>query len=165
MAGVILRTSEVDKFISHEFPIKSYKTGVKKGDTKIEPTSKGVETAEHTYTSIYGIRPVRAKPPLNIKLSLIYLSILLTIFFTNYYLSPGGVARYCFHHFCLSVCVCLANILVLYFSAIRRDIDLKFIQDGIKRWPKLKLSKVTVVSNIAQNHLHVASLYEILFCH
>ena len=27
------------------------------------------------------------------------------------------------------VCVCPANILVFYFSAIRRDIDLKFIQD------------------------------------
>ena len=32
---------------------------------------------------------------------------------------------------CLSVCVsvCPANILVFYCSAIRRDIDLKFIQD------------------------------------
>ena len=32
---------------------------------------------------------------------------------------------------CLSVCVsvCPANILVFYFSAIRRDIDLKCIQD------------------------------------
>ena len=32
---------------------------------------------------------------------------------------------------CVSVCVsvCPANILVFYFSAIRRDIDLKFIQD------------------------------------
>ena len=29
----------------------------------------------------------------------------------------------------LSVCLCPANILVFYFSAIRRDIDLKFIQD------------------------------------
>ena len=27
------------------------------------------------------------------------------------------------------LCVCPANILVFYFSAIRRDIDLKFIQD------------------------------------
>ena len=50
---------------------------------------------------------------------------------------PEGVARYCFHPVCLSVCVCVsvcvsvcpANILVFYFSAIRRDIDLKFIQD------------------------------------
>ena len=48
---------------------------------------------------------------------------------------PEGVARYCFHPVCLSVCVsvclcvCPANILVFYFSAIRRDIDLKFIQD------------------------------------
>ena len=48
-----------------------------------------------------------------------------------------GVARYCFHpvclSVCLSVCVCVsvfpADILVFYFSAIRRDIDLKFIQD------------------------------------
>ena len=30
---------------------------------------------------------------------------------------------------CLCVCVCPANILVFYFSAIRRDIDLKFMQD------------------------------------
>ena len=32
---------------------------------------------------------------------------------------------------CVSVCLCVcpANILVFYFSAIRRDIDLKFIQD------------------------------------
>ena len=54
---------------------------------------------------------------------------------------PEGVARYCFHPVCLCVCVCVcvclsvcvyvcpANILVFYFSAIRRDIDLKFIQD------------------------------------
>ena len=54
---------------------------------------------------------------------------------------PEGVARYCFHPVCLSVClsvcvcvsvsvcVCPANILVFYFSAIRRDIDLKFMQD------------------------------------
>ena len=50
---------------------------------------------------------------------------------------PEGVARYCFHPVCLSVCVCVcvcvsvcpANILVFYFSAIRRDIDLKFMQD------------------------------------
>ena len=30
---------------------------------------------------------------------------------------------------CLCVCVCPADILVFYFSAISRDIDLKFIQD------------------------------------
>ena len=55
---------------------------------------------------------------------------------------PEGVARYCFHPVCLSVyvcvclsvclCVCPANILVFYFSAIRRDIDLKFIQDNYR---------------------------------
>ena len=35
---------------------------------------------------------------------------------------------------CLCVCisVCPANILVFYFSASRRDIDLKFIQDNYK---------------------------------
>ena len=48
---------------------------------------------------------------------------------------PEGVARYCFHPVCVCVClsvcvsVCPANIFVFYFSAIRRDIDLKFIQD------------------------------------
>ena len=44
---------------------------------------------------------------------------------------PEGVARYCYHLVCLSVCVsvCPANILVFYFSAIRRDIDLKCTQD------------------------------------
>ena len=30
---------------------------------------------------------------------------------------------------CVCLCVCPANILVFYFSAIRRDIDLKFMQD------------------------------------
>ena len=39
---------------------------------------------------------------------------------------------------CLSVCLCVcvsvcpANILVFYFSAIRRDIDLKFMQDNYR---------------------------------
>ena len=44
---------------------------------------------------------------------------------------PEGDARYCFYPVCLSVCVsvCPANILVFYFSATRRDIDLKFIPD------------------------------------
>ena len=48
---------------------------------------------------------------------------------------PEGVARYCFHPVCLSVClyvcvsVCPANILVFYFSDIRRDIDLICIHD------------------------------------
>ena len=44
---------------------------------------------------------------------------------------PEGVARYCFDPVCLHVSVyrCQANILVLYCSAIRRDIDLKFIQN------------------------------------
>ena len=49
---------------------------------------------------------------------------------------PEGLRGIVFtHSVCLSVCVsvcvsvCPANILVFYFSAIRRDIDLKFIQD------------------------------------
>ena len=35
---------------------------------------------------------------------------------------------------CVSFCVCVypANMLIFYFSAIRRDIDLKFIQDTYK---------------------------------
>ena len=50
------------------------------------------------------------------------------------YLAPGGGCEVLFSPglcVCLSVCVsvCPANILVFYFSAIRRDIDLKFIQD------------------------------------
>ena len=54
------------------------------------------------------------------------------------YLAPGGGCEVLFSpglcvclSVCLSVCVsvCPANILVFYFSAIRRDIDLKFIQD------------------------------------
>ena len=43
-----------------------------------------------------------------------------------YYLAPGGGCEVLFSP-CLSVCP--ANILVFYVSAIRRDIDLKFIQD------------------------------------
>ena len=42
--------------------------------------------------------------------------------------SPGLSVYVCV---CVSVCVsvCPADILVFYFSAIRRDIDLKVIQD------------------------------------
>ena len=48
--------------------------------------------------------------------------------------SPPEGARYCEVLFspclsvCLCVCVCPANIFVFYFSATRRDIDLKLIQ-------------------------------------
>ena len=56
--------------------------------------------------------------------------------FEDYYLAPGGGCEVLFSPglsvcVCLSVCdcVCPANILVFYFSAIRRDIDLKFMQD------------------------------------
>ena len=46
------------------------------------------------------------------------------------YLAPGGGCEVLFSPgLSLSVSVCPANILVFYFSAIRRDIDLKFIQD------------------------------------
>ena len=51
-------------------------------------------------------------------------------------LAPGGGCEVLFSpglSVCVCVCVCVsvcpANILVFYFSAIRRDIDLKFIQD------------------------------------
>ena len=56
----------------------------------------------------------------------------------NHYLAPVGGCEVLFSpglSVCVSVCVCVcvsvcpANILVFYFSAIRRDIDLKFIQD------------------------------------
>ena len=56
----------------------------------------------------------------------------------NNYLAPGGGCEVLFSPglsvclcVCLSVCLCVcpANILVFYFSAIRRDIDLKFMQD------------------------------------
>ena len=42
------------------------------------------------------------------------------------YLAPGGG---CEVWFSPGLSVCPANILVFYFSAIRRDIDLKFIHD------------------------------------
>ena len=50
------------------------------------------------------------------------------------YLAPGGGCEVLFSpglSVCVSVCLCVcpANILVFYFSAIRRDIDLKFTQD------------------------------------
>ena len=54
------------------------------------------------------------------------------------YLAPGGGCEVLFSPglsvclsvcLCVCVCVCPAHILVFYFSAIRRDIDLKFIQD------------------------------------
>ena len=75
---------------------------------------------------------------------------------------PEGVARYCFHPVCLSVCVCVcvsvcvcpADILLFYFSAIRRDIDLKFIQDTYRvRLNSLKIidlhrSKVKVTGAV-----------------
>ena len=66
------------------------------------------------------------------------------IYSTSDYLAPGGGCEVLFSP-CLSVsvcvcvcvcvcvsvclCVCPANILVFYFSAIRRAIDLKCIQD------------------------------------
>ena len=58
--------------------------------------------------------------------------------FVYCYLAPGGGCEVLFSPglsvclcVCLSVCLCVcpANILVFYFSAIRRDIDLKSMQD------------------------------------
>ena len=71
------------------------------------------------------------------------------MFISPYYLAPGGGFEVLFSpglSVCLSVCLCVclsvclsvcvsvcpANILVFYFSAIRTDIDLKFIQDTYK---------------------------------
>ena len=50
--------------------------------------------------------------------------------FLIYYLAPGGGCEVLFSPG-LSVCVsvCPTNILVFYLSAVRRDIDLKFIHD------------------------------------
>ena len=58
----------------------------------------------------------------------------------------------CFHPVglcvCVCVCVCLfvcpVNILIFYFSAIRRDIDLKFIQDTY-RVVRNSLKTLTVI--------------------
>ena len=73
---------------------------------------------------------------------------------------PEGVARYCFHPVCLCVCVCgcvyvcPANILIFYFSATRRDVDLKLIQDtyGIVldslKTIDLHMSKVKVTETV-----------------
>ena len=79
----------------------------------------------------------------------------LSVFITS---PPEGVARYCFHPVCLSVCVsvcvCPANILVFYISAIRRDIDLKFIQDTYRvvlnsqKNIDLHMSKVMVTGTV-----------------
>ena len=62
---------------------------------------------------------------------------------------PEGVARYCLHPVCPSVCVSVypANILVFYFSAIRRDIDLKFIQNTY-RVVLNSLSKVKITGTV-----------------
>ena len=52
------------------------------------------------------------------------------------------------------MCVCPANILVFYFSAIRRDIDLKFIQDTYRvvlnplKIIDLHMSKVKVAGTV-----------------
>ena len=55
-------------------------------------------------------------------------------YLTNNYLAPGVGCEVLFSpglSVCVSVCVsvCPANIVVFYFSAIGRDIDLKFILD------------------------------------
>ena len=59
----------------------------------------------------------------------------------------------------LSVCVsvCPANILVFYFSAIRRDIDLKFIQDTYR--VVLKSHKMTFIVK-GQGHRDGTLLFE-----
>ena len=81
------------------------------------------------------------------------------------YLAPGGGCEVLFSPglsvclfvcLCVSLCVCVcpANILVFYFSAIRRDIDLKCIQDThrvVLNWQKnndLHRSKVKVTGAV-----------------
>ena len=53
---------------------------------------------------------------------------------------------------CVNVSVCPANILVFYFSAIRRDIDLKFMQDNyrvvLNSLKKIHRSKVKVTGTV-----------------
>ena len=53
-----------------------------------------------------------------------------------FYLAPEGVARYCFHPVCLSVCECVCVCVCvsgkyfgILFLTIIRDIDLKCIYD------------------------------------
>ena len=86
------------------------------------------------------------------------------------YLAPEGVARYCFHpvsvcmcvcvYVCLSVCVsvCFSNILAFYLSALKRDIDLKFIQDTymvvFNSLKNIDLFESTVISQkLSHRHL------------
>ena len=81
------------------------------------------------------------------------------------YLAPGGGCEVLFSpglsvclsvcvSLCVCVCVCPADILVFYFSAIRRDIDLKFIQVTYKVVPNslkkndLHRSKVKVTGTV-----------------
>ena len=60
---------------------------------------------------------------------------------------------------CVCLCVCPANILVFYFSAIRRDIDLKFIHDTYRvvynslKKIDLHRSKVKVTGTVHGNLL------------
>ena len=71
--------------------------------------------------------------------------------YTCHYLAPGGGCQVLFSP-CLSVCLCVcvcvsvcpANILVFFFSAITRDIDLKFIQDNY-RFVLNSLKKLTFI--------------------
>ena len=53
--------------------------------------------------------------------------------YDHIYLAPGGGCDILFSaglSVCVSVCICVsANIFIFYFSATRRDIDLKCIQD------------------------------------
>ena len=70
---------------------------------------------------------------------------------------PEGVARYCLHPVCLSVClsvcvsVCPANIFVFYFSAIRRDIDLKFIQNTYRVVLNSLKQKLTFIDQMSRS--------------
>ena len=90
-------------------------------------------------------------------------SVQYTGYYFNDYLAPGGGCEVLFSpglSVCLSLCVCVcvsvcvsvcpANILVFYFSAIRRDIDLKFIQDTY-RVVLNSLNKLTFIGQMSRS--------------
>ena len=69
----------------------------------------------------------------------------------TFYLAPGGGCEVLFSpglSVCVCVCVCPANILVFYFSAIRRDIDLESIQDTYR----------VVLNSLKKNDLHMSKV-------
>ena len=61
---------------------------------------------------------------------------------TNYYLTPGGGCEVLFSHgLCVCLSVCPADILVFYFSAIRRDMDLNTYRVVLNSLNKIDLQR------------------------